>query len=162
MLAMILTAACAALLTMAGAILLARAGTGPFAVRAGPEAVARRLLNHPTWRWRSFRILKLHLGGFGDDELRRILVGAGAVRFETEPGEEIWGLYERVAPLLEGPRYPVIGKAFTAIDEAVLTPEVQREVRILVAEGRRTIAVDRLRAATGLGLTRSVALLERL
>jgi hypothetical protein len=162
MLATILTAACTALLTI-GAFLLLQARKKPVGSGAyRPERVARELLRHPLWRWRTFGTIRLHLGGFGDDELRRILVRAGAVRFETEIGEEIWGLYERIGTLLEGARYPVIGKAFSAIDEVTLAPEVAREVRVLLAVGQKGVAAEKVRAATGLGLTQSSALLERL
>jgi hypothetical protein len=59
------------------------------------ERVARALLLNRHWRWRTFRALKIYLGGFEEDELRRILVRAGAVRSETPAGEEIWGLWIR-------------------------------------------------------------------
>lgn len=45
------------------------------------EQVARKLLESETWKKRSFKEIKKRLGGFEDDELRKILVRAGAVRF---------------------------------------------------------------------------------
>jgi hypothetical protein len=43
--------------------------------------------------YRTFRVLKYHLSGFTDDELRKILVRAG-IRFAAG-GHEIWGLLAR-------------------------------------------------------------------
>ena len=163
MLATILIAACTALLTTAGVLFLLRTRMQPaLPPEYRPEITARHILRHPIWQWRSFRILRHHLGGYGDDDLRRILVQAGAVRFETEAGEEVWGLYERVGHLLEGDRYPTLAKAFSAIDSVELSPEMQREIRILVAEGRKSVATNRVRETTGLSLTQSATLVERL
>lgn len=39
--------------------------------------------------------IKKRLGGFDDEELRRIMVRAGAVRFEGSDGKELWGLISR-------------------------------------------------------------------
>lgn len=58
------------------------------------EAAIRHLLQHEQWKRRSFDRIRKHVGGFDDNELRRILVGAGAVRF-GEPNDEMWGLRER-------------------------------------------------------------------
>ena len=59
------------------------------------EQAAQALLQHEKWRKRSFHEIKKGLGGFGEDELRKILVRAGAVRFEGEDGLELWGLVSR-------------------------------------------------------------------
>jgi hypothetical protein len=64
------------------------------------ESVAHRLLSHREWRLRSLRVIRHHLGGFDDDELRRILVRSGAIRFSSRSGEELWGLLERTEELL--------------------------------------------------------------
>ncbi len=54
------------------------------------------LLQHERWGKRSFHEISKRLGGFGDDELRKMLVLAGAVRFEKrEDNEELWGLLSR-------------------------------------------------------------------
>lgn len=64
-----------------------------------PERLVRRLLSRRAYRRVSFEIIKSHLGGFDDDELRKILVRAGAVRLGANPAvpadTEIWGLLER-------------------------------------------------------------------
>jgi len=57
------------------------------------EQVARKLLECEKWKKRSFKEIKKRLGGFEDDELRKILVRAGAVRFEGD--DELWGLLSR-------------------------------------------------------------------
>ena len=60
------------------------------------EQVARQLLEHKNWKRRSFKAIKHRLGGFDDDELRKILVRAGAIRFEDRnTKEEFWGLIHR-------------------------------------------------------------------
>jgi hypothetical protein len=57
------------------------------------ERVARKLLESEKWKKRSFLEIEKRLGGFEDNELRKILVRAGAVRFEGD--NELWGLLSR-------------------------------------------------------------------
>jgi hypothetical protein len=59
------------------------------------EQVAKDLLESPDWRKRKFKEIQKRLGGFEDDELRKILVRAGAARFEKSDGTELWGLIQR-------------------------------------------------------------------
>ena len=59
------------------------------------ERVTRSLLSDSTWRLRSFKVIRHHLGGFEDDELRKILVRCGAIRFMSKSGIELWGLLNR-------------------------------------------------------------------
>lgn len=59
------------------------------------EKVAKDLLSNNKWDQRSFEAIKNRLGGFEDDELRKILVRAGAVRFKGKDGEELWGLISK-------------------------------------------------------------------
>lgn len=59
------------------------------------ERVAKQLLLSDSWEWRRFDTIRHFLGGFEDDELRRILVRAGAVRAVNEDGDELWGLLSR-------------------------------------------------------------------
>ena len=59
------------------------------------EQVARHLLESERWKKRRFSAIRRRLGGFEDDELRKILVRAGAVRFMSKTGEEAWGLLSR-------------------------------------------------------------------
>ena len=67
------------------------------------EQAARLLLETPGWKRRTFRAIKAHLSGFEDDELRKILVRCGAVRFPTKGGREWWGLIRRNRHKLRGP-----------------------------------------------------------
>ena len=64
------------------------------------ERVAHTLLSDSRWRLRTFMVIRHHLGGFGDDELRKILVRSGAIRFKSKSGTELWGLVERNADRL--------------------------------------------------------------
>ncbi|MET9382988.1 hypothetical protein ABZY09_18440 [Streptomyces sp. NPDC002928] len=59
------------------------------------EEAIRQLLLHPDWVQRSFELIERRIGGFPADELRQLLVRAGAVRFEGAGGKEMWGLRER-------------------------------------------------------------------
>ena len=59
------------------------------------EQVARALLENEKWKKRSFEEIKKRLGGFEDDELRKILVRSGAVKFVASDGKELWGLLSR-------------------------------------------------------------------
>ena len=65
------------------------------------EETVRHFLSHKTHIERSFETLKKHLGGFTDDELRKILVRAGAFRTFREDGSEWWKLLSRMSEWLE-------------------------------------------------------------
>lgn len=69
------------------------------------ERVARKLLLDSRWQKRSFRQIERTLGGFEENELRRILVRAGAIRsYHRRNGgaeEEFWGLRERIQQEIE-------------------------------------------------------------
>jgi len=55
------------------------------------EAAAASLLRQKPFRMRSFDVIKYHLAGFEDDELRKVLVRCGAIRWRTDSGTEYWG-----------------------------------------------------------------------
>lgn len=59
------------------------------------EQAAKSLLENDKWKKRSFDAIKKRLGGFDDNELRKILVRAGAISFEDSSGKEMWGLISR-------------------------------------------------------------------
>jgi hypothetical protein len=65
------------------------------------ETTARHFLNHKSFTDRSFDVLYKHLGGFEEDELRKILVRAGAVREFHSDGTEWWYLLSREAERIE-------------------------------------------------------------
>ncbi len=50
---------------------------------------------------RSFAAIKKRLRGFDDNELRKLLIRAGAVCFEGQAGKELWGLQDRTKNDLE-------------------------------------------------------------
>ena len=79
-----------------------------FALDFAAERVARELMLHPRWQWRSFRVIKHYLGGFEDNELRRILVRAGAIRHTSPKGEEVWCLLERNRSLTPPQHEPTV------------------------------------------------------
>lgn len=59
------------------------------------EQVVKELLSDERWPKRTFGEIKKRIGGFGDDDLRKILVRSGGVRFENHDGGELWGLLVR-------------------------------------------------------------------
>lgn len=59
------------------------------------EQVAKSLLENERWKKRSFEEIKKRLGGFDDNDLRKILVRSGAVRFYSSDDKELWGLISR-------------------------------------------------------------------
>jgi hypothetical protein len=65
------------------------------------EALVRRFLKHKRWRLRTFQTIKYHIAGFEDNELRQILIRAGALCFQDDEGVEVWGLMERTHDLIE-------------------------------------------------------------
>lgn len=65
------------------------------------EETARHFLSHKSYTDRSFDVLQKHLGGFEDNELRKILVRAGAVREYRSDGSEWWFLLSRVDERIE-------------------------------------------------------------
>ena len=65
------------------------------------EQTALHFLSHKSYTDRSFSTLKKHLGGFEDDELRKILVRAGAVRIYRDDGTEWWRLLSRMEEFIQ-------------------------------------------------------------
>ncbi|MEO9968037.1 MAG: hypothetical protein ABJF11_19750 [Reichenbachiella sp.] len=64
------------------------------------EETAKHFLSHKTHIDRSFEILQKHLGGFEENELRKILVRAGAIRIYRGK-EEWWRLLSRMDEYIE-------------------------------------------------------------
>ena len=65
------------------------------------EETAKHFLSHKSYTDRSFETLEKHLGGFSGDELRKILVRAGAIRVYREDGSEWWRLLSRMDEFIE-------------------------------------------------------------
>ncbi|HEY9101718.1 hypothetical protein [Chitinimonas sp.] len=68
------------------------------------EETARHFLSHKSYTDRSFDTLQQHLGGFEADELRKILVRAGAIRLIRDDGSEWWRLLSRMDEYIEKKR----------------------------------------------------------
>lgn len=60
------------------------------------ENTVRHFLNHKSFTDRSFDMIRKNVGGYDDDELRKILVRAGAIRIYREDGSEWWRLLSRM------------------------------------------------------------------
>jgi hypothetical protein len=65
------------------------------------EETAKHFLSHKSFTDRSFETMQKVLGGFSDDELRRILVRAGAIRVFRDDGSEWWRLLSRMDEFIE-------------------------------------------------------------
>lgn len=59
------------------------------------ESTAKHFLSHKGYAERSFKLLKKRMGGFQEEELRKILVRAGAIRAYRKDGSEWWRLLSR-------------------------------------------------------------------
>lgn len=82
------------------------------------EETARHFLSHKGFTDRSFDTLRKNLGGFGDDELRKILVRAGAIRIYREDGSEWWRLLSRMDEFIERKDLEKIARAIEPPDTA--------------------------------------------
>lgn len=52
------------------------------------------ILRAPEWTKRSIRAISERMGGYPDEELRRMLTSIVAVRCRRKDGQELWGLLE--------------------------------------------------------------------
>lgn len=59
------------------------------------EEAINLLLSHPDWQLRSFEQISRHVRGFPADDLRQLLIRAGALAFRGADGTEMWGLRTR-------------------------------------------------------------------
>lgn len=66
-----------------------------FKTQDSAEKLIRSLLEQPDWSKRSFDTIASKVGGFNGDDLRQLLVRAGAVRFYSPDGKELWGLLSK-------------------------------------------------------------------
>jgi len=65
-----------------------------FKLEIKTDIALTKFLNHVKFKRRSFKFMSQKLGGFDDDELRRMLVRNGAVRSYGKNNEEWWELLE--------------------------------------------------------------------
>ncbi len=83
------------------ALFIAARGRGrQYKLEDRSELLVRKLLEHERWKLRTFKTIRYHIAGFEDNELRRLLIRAGAIRFEDAMGTEVWGLLDRNLDLL--------------------------------------------------------------
>lgn len=82
------------IITAVTIILTTRKMRADFKLQFAAEGLAKAILMDRKCRYRPFSALKHHLGGFSDDELRKILIRAGGIRY-TAGGQEVWGLLSR-------------------------------------------------------------------
>ncbi|WP_042245865.1 hypothetical protein [Paracoccus sp. PAMC 22219] len=68
-----------------------------FGTEQSVETAISHHLGISEFPYRSFPMIRHHLGGFESNELRRLLVRAGAVRFMAADETELWALRDRVA-----------------------------------------------------------------
>ncbi|WP_298305465.1 hypothetical protein [uncultured Erythrobacter sp.] len=97
----ILTAALTSLVTSGGIVWAIFKFRREHLLDLQAERLIKRLLLNPKYRFRTFKTIKHHLGGFKDDELRKMIVRAGGIRFEDSQEIEIWGHYDRVGETLD-------------------------------------------------------------
>lgn len=65
----------------------------------------QELLGHKDHKTRSFQEISKRIGGFEPDELRRLLLAVGAVRFERHSdGAEMWGFLSETRSFLDPSR----------------------------------------------------------
>ncbi|HMF06673.1 MAG TPA: hypothetical protein VKE72_06660 [Methylocella sp.] len=113
-----------------------------------PEGVAYALLADRKSRYRSFRVLKYHLSGFADDELRKILVRAGGIRL-TAGGQEVWGLLARNRQYLSNDAIeeaPTTEVAFDRVEQQSQQPQEVRPQQDEPALSQSSEPFERLRA----------------
>jgi hypothetical protein len=113
-----------------------------------PEGVAYALLADRKLRYRSFRVLKYHLSGFADDELRKILVRAGGIRL-TAGGQEVWGLLARNRQYLSNDAIeeaPTTEVAFDRFEQQSQQPQEVRPQQDEPALSHSSEPFERLRA----------------
>jgi hypothetical protein len=67
-----------------------------YATETSVEKALHNLLSVHRLPYRSFPVIRHHVGGFEPNELRKLLVRAGAVRFVAHDGTELWALISRV------------------------------------------------------------------
>jgi hypothetical protein len=93
-----------------------------FATEESAETALRHLLELHQLPYRTFPMIRHHVGGFEANELRRLLVRAGAVRFMAADGTELWALRTRVSDDYQRSRWKHPEAPQNKVDEAALFP----------------------------------------
>ena len=93
-----------------------------FATEVSVESALKHFLEIYELPYRSFPMIKHHIGGFDPNELRRLLVRTGAVRFMAADGTEIWALRERVPDAFRLSRWKHENSPMNKVSENELFP----------------------------------------
>lgn len=94
-LAAIIVAAVSLILSIYNSVMATRFDKERVVADYNAVRVIRKLLKHEKMPYRSFSILRHYVGGFSDDELRKLLVRAGAIRAISADDREVWALWRR-------------------------------------------------------------------
>jgi hypothetical protein len=95
-----------------------------YATEDSAESAIRQLLELDQRPYRSFPMIRHHIGGFEANELRKLLVRAGAVRFMAADGTELWALRDRVVKDYQMSRWKHPEAPQNKVPEEMLFPGV--------------------------------------
>ncbi|MEO0496123.1 MAG: hypothetical protein AAF141_01960, partial [Pseudomonadota bacterium] len=90
-----------------------------------PQKLARQVLLAKRSKSLPFAVLQAHFGGLDDNQLRRALLAAGALRFKAEDGSEEWGLISRNKARLAKPESLIAPVAPGSNEQAAAEPGVE-------------------------------------
>lgn len=93
-----------------------------FGTEQSAEAAIKHFLGIYNLPYRTFQMIRHHIGGFESNELRRLLVRAGACRFIAQDGTELWALRERVADHFRMGRWQHPDSPMNKVEESRLFP----------------------------------------
>lgn len=93
-----------------------------YATETSVEKAIIGMLSLSELPYRSFPMIQHHLGGFESNELRRLLVRSGAVRFMAADGTELWALVSRVENDFRYGRWKRSGSPRNRVPESELFP----------------------------------------
>jgi hypothetical protein len=88
----LIAAVVSAAISLPGAILLILRYRNETSLSRRTEIALRTLLKQPKVPFVAFKVIRHFIGGYTDDELRQLLVRAGALRFADNNMVEYWAL----------------------------------------------------------------------
>ncbi len=98
-----------------------------FATENSTETALHHFLALHHFPYRTFPMIRHYIGGFESNELRKLLVRAGAVRFMAADGTEVWALRERVFEDFKIGRWKLSETPLNKAPESVLFPGAYRD-----------------------------------
>ena len=93
-----------------------------YAVEMSIESALKDFLSLNEFPYRSFEMIRHHIGGFEANELRQLLVRAGAVRFMAADKTELWALRERVSDEFKRSRWKLAKAPLNKVAASELFP----------------------------------------